>query len=110
MTCQHTHSVSHFPPTPSAGNKQQQLISEFAEIKAFLLQIGILEGDIEPIRTRFHLPQYQVKTLLELFALEEEDIDEILSPLPLAKRRVINKRIQEQVTGIPMTSLHWGGV
>ena len=51
--------------------------------------------------------EYEI-TIKGLFALEEEDIDEILAPLPLAKRRVIKKRIQEQGTGIPMTSLHLG--
>ncbi len=71
------------------------MISEFAEIKAWLLDIGIPKGDIEPILTRFNLPQYQVKTLPELFALEDQDIDEILEPLPLAKRRVIKKKVKQ---------------
>jgi len=77
-------------------------MTECNEIKAWLLQSGILAGDIEPIIARFNLPQYQVSTLLELFALEDQDIDEILQTLPLGKKRVITKMIQEQKTGIPM--------
>ena len=82
--------------------KSKVQMTECNEIKAWLLQSGILAGDIEPIIARFNLPQYQVKTLPELFALEDQDIDEILQTLPLGKKRVITKMIQEQKTGIPM--------
>jgi hypothetical protein len=41
-------------------------------------------------------PKYEVRTLMELFALEPADIDEILEPLPLGKKRVLKKKITEQ--------------
>ena len=42
----------------------------------------------------FHKPEYGVKTLCELFALEEDDVDEILCSLPLAKKRLIKTRLK----------------
>ena len=48
------------------------MISEFAEIKAWLIQSGIPEGDIEPIIVRFSLESF--KTLLEMFALENHRV------------------------------------
>jgi hypothetical protein len=83
-------------------------MSEFAEIKAWLLDTGIPEGDIEPILTRFNLPQYHVKTLLELFALEDQDIDEILEPLPLAKRRVIKRKVKQAPQALAETEASMG--
>ncbi len=64
-----------------------------AEVKAWLLHIGIQEGDIPPILLHFNKPEYGVSTLRELFALEDGDIDEILQALPMAKRRVLKKHI-----------------
>ena len=40
-------------------------------------------------------PEYGVKTLLELFALADADIDEVLQGLPLAKRKVLKALIKQ---------------
>jgi hypothetical protein len=70
-----------------------------AEVRAWLLHIGIQEADISPILLHFNKPEYGVGTLRELFALEDADIDEILQALPLAKRRVLKKHINEERQG-----------
>ncbi len=49
-----------------------------SEMKAWLLHKGIVENDVGRILLQFIKPEYEVTTLLELFALEDEDIDEIL--------------------------------
>ena len=40
---------------------------------------------------RFSKPEYGVKSVRELLALEEKDIDEILEHLPFGKRRLLKK-------------------
>jgi len=44
--------------------------------------------------SRFIKPGIEVKDLRTLFALDPEDIDDILEGLPLGKRKVIKKSIQ----------------
>jgi len=53
-----------------------------SEMKAWLLHKGIVENDVGRILLQFIKPEYEVTTLLELFALEDEDIDEILEGGP----------------------------
>ena len=65
-----------------------------SEMKAWLLSKGFDEADVGHILLQFIKPEYGVKTLMEMFALEDADIDEILQGLPLAKRRALKKHIQ----------------
>ena len=58
-------------------------------MKAWLLHIGIDETDIGSIVLEFLKPEYAVKTLRELFALEDGDLDEILQCLSLANRKLL---------------------
>jgi hypothetical protein len=44
-------------------------------------------------------PEYAVKTLRELFALDDGDIDKILQDLPLAKKKNIKKSIKQEQEG-----------
>jgi hypothetical protein len=69
------------------------------EMKAWLLQIGTEENDIGRIVLQFLKPKYEVKTLRELFALDDGDIDEILQDLPLAKKKLIKKSIKQEQEG-----------
>ena len=45
---------------------------------------------------RFIRPGIEVKNLLTLFALDTEDIDEILEGLPLGMRKLIKKKWQSE--------------
>jgi len=65
-----------------------------SEMKAWLLAKGFDEADVGHILLQFIKPEYGVKTLMEMFALEDADIDEVLQGLPLAKRRALKKHIQ----------------
>jgi D-serine deaminase-like pyridoxal phosphate-dependent protein len=65
-----------------------------SEMKAWLLAKGFDEADVGHILLQFIKSEYGVKTLMEMFALEDADIDEILQGLPLAKRRALKKHIQ----------------
>ena len=64
-----------------------------SDISSWLCQIGIAEDDVSSVLLHFNKPEYGVKTLRELFALEESDVDEILHSLPLAKRRLIRNHL-----------------
>jgi len=67
-----------------------------SEMAAWLLKIGIAEDDIGSVMDSFSKPEYGVKSVQELLALEEQDIDEILEHLPLGKRRLLKKGIKEK--------------
>ena len=71
-----------------------------SEMKAWLLSKGFAENDRGRILLQFLKPEYEVTTLMELFALEDADIDEILEGLPLAKRRALKKHIKQDRDGI----------
>ena len=71
-----------------------------SEMKAWLLSKGFDEADVGHILLQFIKPEYGVKTLMEMFALEDADIDEILQGLPLAKRRVLKASIKQDRDGI----------
>eukprot|EP00802_Teleaulax_amphioxeia_P010741 Tamp_10770.p1 GENE.Tamp_10770~~Tamp_10770.p1 ORF type:complete len:428 (-),score=72.49 Tamp_10770:308-1591(-) len=77
--------------TPSDGDS-----AGGSEIEAWLRKIGIAEDDISSVLLHFNKPEYGVKTLRELFALEEGDINEVLQPLPLAKKRLLKMHIQDE--------------
>ncbi len=70
------------------------------QIHAWLLSKGFDEANVFHILLQFIKPEYGVKTLMEMFALEDADIDEILQGLPLAKRRVLKKHIKQDQKGI----------
>ena len=60
--------------------------------------IGFEGEELEDIVVRFMRPGIEVKDLRTLFALDPEDIDDVLAGYPLGKRKVIKKAIQvEQV-------------
>ena len=69
-------------------------------MKNWLLSKGFDENDQGRILLQFLKPEYEVTKLLELFALEDADIDEILQGLPLAKRRVLKASIKQDRDGI----------
>ena len=71
-----------------------------SEMKDWLLSEGFDENDRGRILLQFLKPEYEVTTLMELFALEDADIDEILEGLPLAKRRALKKHIKQDRDGI----------
>ena len=71
-----------------------------SEMKDWLLSKGFDENDRGRILLQFLKPEYEVTTLMELFALEDADIDEILEGLPLAKRRALKKHIKQDRDGI----------
>ena len=71
-----------------------------SEMKRWLLSKGFDENDQGRILLQFLKPEYEVTKLLELFALEDADIDEILQGLPLAKRRVLKASIKQDRDGI----------
>ena len=56
---------------------------------------GFDENDQGRILLQFLKPEYEVTKLLELFALEDADIDEVLQGLPLAKRKVLKALIKQ---------------
>ena len=91
---------------PSASDAElAQLKAYFAtdcgsEMRTWLLHKGIDQTDVGSIVLRFLKPEYGVKTLLELFALEDADIDEVLQGLPLAKRKVLKALIKQDRDGI----------
>jgi hypothetical protein len=58
--------------------------------------IGFEGEDLEEIVARFIRPGIEVKDLRTLFALDPEDIDDVLEGLPLGKRKVIKKAIQAE--------------
>jgi len=58
--------------------------------------IGFEGEDLEDIVARFIRPGIEVKNLRALFALDPEDIDDVLEGLPLGTRKVIKKSIQAE--------------
>jgi len=68
--------------------------AQASEIEAWLRQIGIAENHLTSVILHLDKPEFGVQTLKELFSLEDGDIDEILQPLPLAKRRLLKKAIK----------------
>ena len=66
---------------------------------AWLDNIGVDKNAIDEILLQFLKPEYQITTHLELFALDDGDIDKILEPLPLGKKRFLKKAIMQEITG-----------
>jgi hypothetical protein len=90
---------------PSASDEELKLKAYIvtptgSEMKDWLLSKGFDENDRGRILLQFLKPEYEVTKLLELFALEDADIDEILQGLPLAKRRVLKSSIKQDRDGI----------
>ena len=61
------------------------------DLGRWLLSIGFEGEELEDLVVRFLKPGIAVKHLRALFALDSEDIDEVLEGLPLATRRVVKK-------------------
>ena len=85
----------------SAAAVEAKAMSEVAaggasDISGWLREIGIAEDDVDSVFLHFNKPEYGVKTLREMFAFEEHDIDEILCSLPLAKRRLIKSSLKDK--------------
>ena len=90
---------------PSASDEELKLKAYIvtptgSEMKDWLLSKGFDENDRGRILLQFLKPEYEDTTLMELFALEDADIDEILEGLPLAKRRALKKHIKQDRDGI----------
>ena len=68
-------------------------------MKAWLLHIGVEETDFGNILLQFLTPEYGVKNLRAFFALEDEDIDEILKSLPLANSKLMKENIKQEQEG-----------
>ncbi len=71
-----------------------------SEMKAWLLFKGIDEDDVGRILINFIKPEYEITTLLEMFALENQDIAEVLQGLPLGKRKVLKMLVKQERDGI----------
>jgi hypothetical protein len=56
---------------------------------------GMQEQQAVQVAERFATPEYGVLDTATLFALEDEDLDEILGPLPLGPRRLVAKMVDE---------------
>ena len=61
------------------------------DLGRWILSLGLEGEELEDLVVRFIKPGIAVKTLRSLFALDPEDIDEVLEGLPLATRRVVKK-------------------
>ena len=67
-----------------------------SDLAACLCQIGIHEADVPTIAQQFNKPEYGVASLAELFALDDDDVDEILRNLPLGKRKLLKMAISRE--------------
>ena len=68
------------------------------DLGRWFLSIGIDEEDLEDVVGHFIKPENEVKNLRTLFALDAEDIDQILAGFSLGKRKLLKKAITtEQV-------------
>ena len=67
--------------------------SSGSELEGWLSKIDVNERDIPQIVQQLTKPDYGVTNLAELKALDDDDIDEILRDLPLAKRRLIKQSL-----------------
>jgi hypothetical protein len=64
------------------------------DLDPWLRSIGIDEESVEDILQNFTKPEFGVTSLKILFALDNEDIDEILKGVPLGQRKLIKKSIE----------------
>ena len=64
------------------------------DLAPWLRSIGIAEESIEDILQNFTKPEFGVNSLKILFALDNEDIDEILEGIPLGQRKLIKKSVE----------------
>jgi len=64
------------------------------ELVPWLRHIGIAEESIDDVLGQFTKPEFGVTTLKMLFALDEEDVDDIVKTMPLGQRKLIKKSIE----------------
>ena len=64
------------------------------DLAPWLRSIGIDEESVEDVLQNFTKPEFGVTSLKILFALDNEDIDEILKGVPLGQRKLIKKSIE----------------
>ena len=77
--------------------KEQMDGQENIELETWLREkCGMQEQQAVQVAERFATPEYGVLDTATLFALEDEDLDEILGPLPLGPRRLVAKMVDEQ--------------
>jgi len=67
------------------------IAADHTDLHQWLLRIGIAEADVEGIVHELNRPEFGVNNLKTLFAIDAEDIDDILKNLPLGKRKLIKK-------------------
>ena len=68
-------------------------------MKKWLLYIGVDADELNNVVTRFQEPEFGIRTLKLLFALEDGDIDELLKIFPLGNRRLLKKSIKQEIEG-----------
>ena len=61
------------------------------ELGRWILSKGIASEDLETIVGRFIRPGIEVKDLRTLFALDPEDVDQVLEGVPMGSRKLIKK-------------------
>ena len=64
-----------------------------SDLAAWLRSIGVADESLAHVMGHLAKPEYRVYSLKILFALNGEDVDEILQGLPLGERRLIKKAI-----------------
>ena len=64
-------------------------------LTTFLRQeCGLQEQQAAEVADRFALPEYGVLDTATLFALKDEDLGEIVAPLPLGPSRLVVKKVK----------------
>ena len=64
-------------------------------ITTFLCQeCGLQEQQAAEVADRFALPEFGVLDTATLFALKDEDLGEIVAPLPLGPSRLVVKKVK----------------
>ena len=66
------------------------------ELVPWLRHIGVDEESIDDVVGQFMKPEFGVSTLKMLFALDEEDVDDIVKDMPLGQRKLIKKSIDAE--------------
>ena len=77
------------PPTKKGS-------SDGSDLASWLHSIGVDGESIGDVVQTFERPEYGVKTLKMLFALDDEDLDDILKGMPLGQRRLIKRSIEKE--------------
>ena len=85
-------------PTPR-GNPYEETPTS-GDLASWLKEIGVSsEEHIQRVMLQFTRPEFDITSRPLLFALDEDDVDDILKELPLGLRRLIKKAITRQASG-----------